>query len=126
MKTQKIHESNRLLLIEAIQFFEVYSFRVKKNVLSLSNNDFHLLVGIKNVILNKENLFLTQEQLKLFIVILDFVNITFIETYNPPYNKYEIQFFKRSEKFMRQYNKFGPPEEILCSLSSKQLVYANT
>jgi len=130
MKHKSINESYRILLLETIQFFESYSFKTKTNILSLSNNDFHLLIGIKSSIIKMNKtpkivpILLTNEQLKLFIVILDWANKKFINEFSSPYSKYEMGYFHRSEKFIKQYNKFGDPENILKIIqNNKQFVY---
>ena len=120
MKTKRINEEYRLLLIDTIQFFELYLFKIKKNELSLSSNEFHLVVGIKDNAFRKDKLSLTIEQLKLFIVILDYANRNFLDNYPPPYNSHEMDFFKSSEKFMKKYNIYGDINQLLEHIKSNQ------
>lgn len=85
--------------------FEYYIKRCK-NELLLDDIDALLLMGMKNTYLTcPEKIKLNDDQMKFFLVMVDYVNKKLLDDLEPPFTKSEMEYFRNSQGFMERFNK---------------------
>jgi hypothetical protein len=86
--------------------FEYYVRRTK-NELDLDDVDALLLIGLKNTYISlPEKIKLNNDQMKFFLVMVDYVNNKLLDELEPPFQESEMEYFRNSTKFMERFNKF--------------------
>ena len=82
-----------------------YYIRRTKNELLLDDVDVMILTGLKNIDMTETKITLNDDQMKFFLVLVDYVNRKLLVEIDPPYTKKEMDYFKLSQSFMEKFNK---------------------
>jgi len=82
-----------------------YYIRKTKNELLLDDVDVMILTGLKNINATETKITLNDDQMKFFLVLVDYVNKKLLDEIDPPYTKKEMDYFKLSQCFMEKFNK---------------------
>jgi hypothetical protein len=104
-KKHNIGKKWRKVVSYTLWMFEYY-IRRTKNELLLDDVDALLLIGLKNTYLSSpEKVKLNEDQMKFFLVMVDYVNKKLLDELEPPFTKNEMEYFRNSQKFMERFNK---------------------
>jgi hypothetical protein len=104
-KRHNIGKKWRSVFSYTLWMFEYYIKRTK-NELLLDDIDALLLMGLKNTyVSSSEKIKLNSDQMKFFLVMVDYVNKKLLDDLEPPFTKSEMEYFRNSTKFMERFNK---------------------
>ena len=103
-KKHNIGKKWRSVFSYTIWMFEYYVNQTY-NDMPLDDIDALIMMGLKNIFkLQQGKVKLNNDQLKFFLVMVDYVNKKMLEDIEPPYTKIEMDFFKKSQQFMERFN----------------------
>ena len=106
-KTYNIGKKWRKVFSYTLWMFEYYVGRTQ-NELLLDNIDVMIMMGLKNTyIIQPEKVKLNEDQMKFFLVMVDYINKKLLTEVEPPYTKKEMEYFKSSQQFMKRFNTFN-------------------